>query len=369
MKKKMLFSLIGLMMVSPIIANAKEKKVYDTMAELANKKTVSSFTSKIDPGVYEITEGDNKYFFYSGEVDTNNAILDGVCWQLVRTTDTNGVKMIYAGEANDGKCKNDGSDLSIGRANYINNLYYIGYNQKAEVFYSQKIKNTVNNWFKDNYIESQEYLEDTTWCSSYEYVASDKGGANKPFYQNGFVPNISCSNGEKYNTKSGRLTYPVAIFSADEYVLTNSYNNTGFISNALEIWSMTFDGWKYDYSDMYDTKVISNKKVNFGSNEELYIRPGVSIKNTVVIKKGDGTPTNPYILGWPEKEPEPTPTPEKKEDPKPTPKEEVKADPKVEEEVSENPPTGGVVPIIVLATIGGAVVYMMKINKKNNVLK
>ena len=37
-------------------------------------------------------------------LDKNNVIFADHCWQMIRTTDTGGVKMIYNGEAEDGKC-------------------------------------------------------------------------------------------------------------------------------------------------------------------------------------------------------------------------------------------------------------------------
>ncbi len=53
-----------------------------------------------------------KIFYWDGKSDKNasviqdkfNVIFAGQCWQMLRTTDTGGVKMIYNGEAEDGKC-------------------------------------------------------------------------------------------------------------------------------------------------------------------------------------------------------------------------------------------------------------------------
>ena len=39
-------------------------------------------------------------------LDKNNVIFANHCWQMIRTTDTGGVKMIYNGEVEDGKCLN-----------------------------------------------------------------------------------------------------------------------------------------------------------------------------------------------------------------------------------------------------------------------
>ena len=53
----------------------------------------------------------NIYYWYSSNdtdgtaiTDKNNVIFAGQCWQMIRTTDTGGVKMIYNGEAVNNQC-------------------------------------------------------------------------------------------------------------------------------------------------------------------------------------------------------------------------------------------------------------------------
>ena len=53
------------------------------------------------------------YYYYGSNatngtaiLDKNNVLFAGHCWQMIRTTDTGGVKMIYNGEADNGKCLN-----------------------------------------------------------------------------------------------------------------------------------------------------------------------------------------------------------------------------------------------------------------------
>ena len=47
---------------------------------------------------------DNDVYFYSGNSDVNNVIYGGVCWKIIRTTKTGGVKLVYNGEVENGKC-------------------------------------------------------------------------------------------------------------------------------------------------------------------------------------------------------------------------------------------------------------------------
>ena len=44
------------------------------------------------------TENDtNPIYYYRGAIDNNNVVFAGFCWQIVRTTETGGIKMIYNG--------------------------------------------------------------------------------------------------------------------------------------------------------------------------------------------------------------------------------------------------------------------------------
>ncbi|MBQ6539172.1 MAG: hypothetical protein IJL76_02720 [Bacilli bacterium] len=86
----------------------------------------------------------NIYHWYASNDSNANTILDKwnvifgeFCWQMIRTTDTGGVKLIYNGIPNEGKCNNEGTAQQIGRtqfnansasladASYMNNIRYI----------------------------------------------------------------------------------------------------------------------------------------------------------------------------------------------------------------------------------------------------
>ena len=46
-------------------------------------------------------------------LDKNNVIFGGYCWQMYRTTDTGGVRMIYNGRVNEGKCDRTGTSQQL----------------------------------------------------------------------------------------------------------------------------------------------------------------------------------------------------------------------------------------------------------------
>jgi len=63
-------------------------------------------------------------------LDKNNVIFANHCWQMIRTTDTGGVRMIYNGEAVDGKCLNTrGTHVGYGgsrSSQSLNGTYWYG---------------------------------------------------------------------------------------------------------------------------------------------------------------------------------------------------------------------------------------------------
>ena len=60
----------------------------------------------------DASKSTQKIYYYYGSnatngtaiLDKNNVLFAGLCWQMIRTTDTGGVKMIYNGEAVDNQC-------------------------------------------------------------------------------------------------------------------------------------------------------------------------------------------------------------------------------------------------------------------------
>lgn len=111
--KKLLLPILLLIMFIPFYVNAESKYLYDVLKDeaesggLAREYTGEHHDSFIEEPSKKI------YHWYAQNDDEgyqvlekNNVIFAKHCWQIIRTTDTGGVKMIYNGEAADGKCLN-----------------------------------------------------------------------------------------------------------------------------------------------------------------------------------------------------------------------------------------------------------------------
>ncbi len=89
-------------------AFAKIKSNVNTTTTIDFSQASSSSNGE---GLYQLNEASgNNYpiYYYRGAVTDNNVIFGGFCWQIVRTTETGGIKMVYNGIATgDGKtCEN-----------------------------------------------------------------------------------------------------------------------------------------------------------------------------------------------------------------------------------------------------------------------
>ena len=190
-------------------------------------------------------------------LDKNNVIFAGQCWQILRTTDTGGVKMIYNGDIEDGQCLSTrGNHVgynSISSQN-LNTSYYYGtsykYDKTNNVFSLDGVITTGT-------IQTRQYTcrqtSENATCSTLYYVDRLKSGnsyntfllsANSVYSYFGKLP---------YNTSSGSLAYVGYMYN--NVYSSNSINSTSdtlLVSSSLSV--------NYYYADTYDFNVTNPNK-------------------------------------------------------------------------------------------------------------
>ena len=101
--------------------------------DLDNAKT---YTGEVTDTVGETLTTD--IYYYEGTMPENHVIFAGHCWQIVRTTTTGGVKLIYNGTPNNGKCSEEQSlDRTLGKEQYRMDYYsgFTGYLYDPDLTY------------------------------------------------------------------------------------------------------------------------------------------------------------------------------------------------------------------------------------------
>ncbi len=120
----------------------ESKKSIDESGEVSNTSNTlySIFVNEYNSGgLVKIYSGDHKdsftssnnntiYYWYADNTNqvssvNNKIIFAGFCWELIRTTDLGGVKIMYSGVPNNGTCNNSGAAATIGTSQFNSNYY------------------------------------------------------------------------------------------------------------------------------------------------------------------------------------------------------------------------------------------------------
>ena len=299
------------------------------------------------------TNGNVPVYYYRGDADkvNNNIIFNNMCWKIIRTTETGGIKIIYNGVPTDGKCETQtGTSTQIGTSafntNYNDNAY-VGYMYGAvgSTTYAathantneSTIKKYIDNWYKANFNETMtSKLEDTVFCndrSTKAYDANTIGDSSKSsygvlgygtnaafygtahrasYYSNNPNPSLVCFNqNDKFTVSSkngnGELSYPVGLITLDEVVLAgfntyysninNNKDTTNYLYTKNYYWTLSptfMSAFGHSHIGLIDENgdIISNS-----TDFDYGVRPVVSLKNGILVNaNGDGTTTNPYVV-------------------------------------------------------------------------
>ena len=325
-------------------------KLYDYIKENADTTTTIDFskTSAQDNtnGIYTTTNTDsgNPVYYYRGNVD-NRVIFANFCWRIVRTTETDGVKLIYDGKPSNGQCNNTrtSSHISISKfnTNYNDNAY-VGYmfgTTGSSTYASthantnnSTIKGVIDTWYENNMTSYTSQLEDTVWCNDRSIVtnlANSNGGYYSDYTTLGYgtnitlygpasrvgmnvsnpTPTLKCAqDNDKFTVNAsngnGALTYPVGLITADEmayaggvYGSSTSSNNSFYLYTGSFYWALS----PYDFRGSYaleftldsDGYLYNNVVNNSGG-----VRPSVSLQPGIAMTGGgSGTAADPFVIG------------------------------------------------------------------------
>ena len=305
-------------------------------------------------GIYTTTAtvGNVPVYYYRGDADkvNNNIIFNNMCWKIIRTTENNGVKIIYNGTPIDGKCEiQTGEAIQIGTSKFnesYNDNAYVGYmyGTAGSSTYAathantneSTIKKYIDNWYKANFDEiATSKLEDTVFCNDRTTKAYDAktigntsfssygdlgygtnvtfyGAAHRAsYYSNDSNPSLVCQNqNDKFTIDNqngnGKLTYPVGLITLDEVVLAGFNTHDSNISDYKDTTNYLYTNniyWTFSpvMSAGGNATVGNVNRAGYVYGGHVYyafgVRPVVSLADsTLVNSNGDGTSTNPYVV-------------------------------------------------------------------------
>ena len=302
---------------SIIVGKTSDKKEYNLFSSISECNTDSTYNTDCEKIILG-TKGEDMY------------------WRIIRTNSDGSIRLLYAGTSP------STTNAYIGLSKYTENTsgyLYAGYmygtsgsienNRTNEN--SSTIKTYVDAWYKSNLTSYTKYLsKSATYCSDRDLANTNLyGGDNVYSDTNGFgfaardrlstdfTPNYNCNNIKDAfsgSNMSAKLTYPIALMTADEIAFAGGKCHTEtksyFSQNSLDTNSTNYIRW-WTMTPTHQTKTIKVKVYDvisistYGNNvlnddndsDYLYaVRPVISIKENAIYKSGDGSAESPYEI-------------------------------------------------------------------------
>ena len=286
--------------------------------------------------LYTSTEDSKTVYYFAGNATDNwvkfgkNASNQDLYWRIIRTNSDGGVRLLYHGTST------TATDAVINSSTAFNTTYndpmYAGYmygtsgslvNNRTNTNNST-IKTVIDNWYKNNLITNYgKYLSTTAvYCND---RSDPEGGYNTGrtmFYygaslrlETNKTPSYDCATTEdKFtvdsSTGNGKLTYPIALMTADEVSFAGGVWATNaptwYYKNSVNGSSTGPTSW-YLLSPEYWSGSGAAVLGVIGSDNPgrlmpqyvfytFGVRPVISLKSCIKYSTGNGAPETPYEI-------------------------------------------------------------------------
>ena len=285
--------------------------------------------------LYTSTENGTTVYYFAGNATDNwvkfgkNASNQDLYWRIIRTNSDDSIRLLYHGTST------TATDAYIGKSAF-NETYddpmYVGYmygtsgslvNNRTNTTNST-IKGVIDTWYKNNLNTNYgKYISTTAvYCNDRSNPAGGYNTGNTEFYyaartrlDTNKTPSYDCATAEdKFtadsSTGNGKLTYPIALMTADEISFAGGlwatkaptwyyYNSANGSSTGSEWWWL-LSPRDWSGSNAYVFYVSGSSHLGYLSygyvNGPHVVRPAVSLKSCVKTSGGDGSASAPYTI-------------------------------------------------------------------------
>ena len=250
-------------------------------------------------------------------------------WRIIRINADGGVKLLYHSTSTTttnayiGTSEFNTSDKDSMYVGYMYGTSNVTAIDRSNTNNST-IKTTIDNWYAKNMTSYTKYLSTTAvYCNDREVGSGTYSATGSRFYYAAYTrldinktPTYTCTNtDDKFtvdsSTGNGKLTYPIALMTADEISYAGGvraevtpiwyYTNSSLESStgSTRWWLLSPSGWDggnafvfYVFGSSYPGGSLSYKDVNYGYG----VRPAVSLKSCTLYSTGNGTSETPYEI-------------------------------------------------------------------------
>ena len=279
--------------------------------------------------LYTSTEDSKTVYYFAGNATDNwvkfgkNASNQDLYWRIIRTNSDGSVRLLYHGTST------TATDAYIGISVFnssADNIAYVSYMYGSTGSITNARKNTnnstiktiIDNWYVANLNTNYgKYLSTTAvYCNDRSTSDNKYFGAYTRLYTNK-IPTYDCTTTEdKFtvdtSTGNGKLTYPIALMTADEVsfsggiMSTNAatwyyYNSANGSSTSSTLWwLLSPSSWSVGYASVFSVGgsffpgFLDKDNGNVSSRGS--VRPAISLKSCIKYSTGNGSASDPYEI-------------------------------------------------------------------------
>ena len=285
--------------------------------------------------LYTSTENGTTVYYFAGNATDNwvkfgkNASNQDLYWRIIRTNSEGSIRLLYHGTST------TATDAYIGTSAFSSNYQdpmYAGYmygtsgslvNNRTNTTNST-IKGVIDTWYKNNLNTNYgKYISTTAvYCNDRSNPAGGYNTGNTSFYYGAYTrlianktPSYDCATAEdKFtadsSTGNGKLTYPIALMTADEISFAGGlwatkaptwyyYNSANGSSTGSEWWWL-LSPRDWSGSNAYVFYVSGSSHLGYLSygyvNGPHVVRPAISLKSCIKYSTGNGSASAPYTI-------------------------------------------------------------------------
>ena len=313
-----------------LLANNPTRETRNTYNTVFTNNTTGTLFTATEKNVHNTT--DTTVYYYAGNTTNNWVKFAGYYWRIIRTNADGSIRMLYSGTSHD----TTSGYLSTGTSAFNsseNSPKYVGYmygenddtlaNARTNTNNST-IKTAIDNWYASNMTSYTKYLSTTAvYCNDRNEQTSETYKPGFPFYYaprarayTNYAPTYDCteaSDAFSGSNTNAKLTYPIALMTADEIMraggkggtsLTSPYawyylnSANGSITGSTDWWLLSPHYW--DSSDTFVFVVYDSSNFGYLNYNSVVttngVRPVISLKSDVLYKSGDGSANSPYEI-------------------------------------------------------------------------
>ena len=312
-----------------------EQLLTDKTTRLTRTDFNNVLTTDNTKTLYTEIEEEMPVYYFAGNALDNWVQFGGYYWRIIRSNKNKSIRLLYHSTSTTATDSYISSNTVYSDSlTDSNNPLYVGYmygtsgslenNRTNEN--DSPVKKVLDNWYYSNLISYAKFLdEEAVYCNDRNLASGQTYSTTGSFYYSSYerlytnkTPTYDCTSIEdKFtvdsSTGNGKLTYPIALMTADELAFaggkwgTTSYTWCYYNSaktkstNSRMWWTMTPYGRSNVFNNTYVSSVfVYNNSIasNYtdGGDAYMYARPVISLKSCVKYASGDGSADNPYTI-------------------------------------------------------------------------